>query len=314
MGRLLIAVVFVVLFVGVGEAPGRDAAVRLRITPGSVKAGGRVLVSANVSQLGAACDGTIRHASKIVTLRPKRAVRHALSWKAKIPATAPTGQWTARVACAHAGSATAKLVVTPRTPPTVPAKIIVVKSGVSARTVAGVTHAGWGVVLKNVSPDEDAMDVDVTLRFIDASGTNLRFATRDYEGVPADATYYLGGDETFQGNAPTRVEVTSVQVGFHIATTLHRLAPVADIHENDDATSARVQGNFENPYDRTLSNVALVTAVCFDAAGNVIGGGGSVLAASVAPGTHRDFDIPVLSLQRSQIASAQVSVEPHFFR
>jgi hypothetical protein len=313
MGRFLTAFVLVALVAGVAEAPGRDDAVRLRVAPTSVRAGGKVLVSANVSPTGSLCGGTIGHGSKRVKLRSKKARSHSVSWKAAIPVSAPVGKWTVRVACARAGSATATLVVAARVAPTVPGKIVVVKSGLSTRTSSGTTYASWGVVLQNVSPDEDARDVDVTIHYVDAAGASLRFTTEDYEAIPASATYYLGGEDTFQGNPPARIAVTSVQIGFNVKKALGRLAPVADIHESDDATSAHVLGNFENPYDRTLSSVAVVTTVCFDAAGNVIGGGQAFVNDAVAPGSRATFDVPVVSLHQSQIASAQVSVEPHFF-
>jgi hypothetical protein len=45
--------------------------------------------------------------------------------------------------------------------------------------------------------------------------------------------------------------------------------------------------------------------------GNVIGGGGDYLDAPVPPGGRVGFDVPTDALSASQVASAQVSVEPY---
>jgi hypothetical protein len=55
-----------------------------------------------------------------------------------------------------------------------------------------------------------------------------------------------------------------------------------------------------------------VTVICFDASGNVIGGGNSTLQDSVPPGGRGDFDVTIYALDASQIASAQASVQPLF--
>src|SRR5206468_9390774 len=97
----------------------------------------------------------------------------------------------------------------------------------STRNSSGTTYAGWGVVLRNVSPDEDALDVDVTLNFLNAAGQTVRFSTEDYEAIPAGSTYYVGGYDTFSSaNPPTRIEVAYVQMGTYATKSIGGFAPV----------------------------------------------------------------------------------------
>jgi len=107
----------------------------------------------------------------------------------------------------------------------------------------------------------------------------------------------------------TRLEV-NVQAGGHQKRLIGTLPPVANIRTSDSFGSLDVIGEFSNPYTQTMSSLARITAVCFDAAGNVIGGGRSYPQAAVPPGGRIGFSVSVEGLSASQIASAQVSVEP----
>lgn len=319
-----ICVVLFALLIGGLDASARSAALRLRVAPSRINAGGSVLVIAGVSPARALCSGTVSHAPKTFKLAARKALGGAVSWTAKIPSTAPGGMWTVRVACAHAGSATAHFFVTaqppppPPPPPTIPAKVVVVKAGLSSGpgSFKDETAISWGVVLQNASPDEDALDVELTLNFIDANGLTVRSRTTftGYD-IPAGATYYVG-DYYVQSSTvatPVRLDVASVQIGKHQRKSIGGLPQVANVRASDFATGyAHVQGDFGNPYGKTISSAAPVTVVAFDAAGNVIGGGTGNPNASVTPGARTGFDVSIRSLIASQIASVQVSVAPVF--
>ena len=318
---LAVASLVFALGVGASNAFGQSAAVRIRITPTSLTAGETVVVAVAVRPSGVRCTGALSRAQTTVKLVAKRGRGGAVSWRSKIPAMAPGGTWTARVACGNAGSATAHFSVKARPappPPITPAKIVVLKFGETTRrptcSNACPAYASWGVVLQNVSPDEDALDVTLDLNFLDAKGLIIEATSQRYEIVPAGATFYAGDDETFSstGSLPVRLEVAAVRIGWHQKKSFGGLPPVANVRTSEDAGGTLVLGDFGNLYTRTIANyVTKVTAVCFDASGNVIGGGRGSPNAPVAPGGRTGFGVSIRALSSAQIASAQVSVEPY---
>jgi hypothetical protein len=416
MGRFAAACLIFGLMVGGTEALGSTANVRVHVAPTSVRAGATVVVSASVSPASARCSGAISHAPKTVKLAARKALRGAVKWTAKIPATAPGGRWTVRVSCADSGSAAARLSVTPNDftisakadslnivqgangtssislafrsgsrqaislsasgqpagatisfspssvnvddsyerstsatmtvnvsastgsgsyPITVkgtgigathtttvvlkvliPAKVVAVKSGLSSRVGCSYCYISYGIVLENVSPDEDAKSVTVTLNFLDANGLIVRSTSGDVGPIPAGTKYYWGGYITFIPSStsplPVRLDLASAKINEHQPKAIGGLPPVSNISVTDNSGNAHVLGEFTNPYTGTISRFADVTAVCFDAAGNVIGGGSGNPNASVTPGGRTGFDVTIEALSASQIASAQVSVEPYF--
>jgi hypothetical protein len=313
MGRIVAALVLSVLVLGATDALAQSETVRIRVAPKSVTAGDKLFVTAAVRPVSATCTATLSRASSVLKLRARRTVIGVVNWAAKIPTTAKAGTWTARVACGKAGSTSARFTVkarTPPPPPTIPAKVVVVKSGVSSSTSFGFTEIGYGIVLQNVSPDEDALRVEVTINFLDNAGLIIRSTSDTYEAIPAGVTYYAGGRYSYSGSTrPARLEVI-VQTGDHQKKSLGALPPTSNIRISDTSTSAHVLGEFQNPYTKTMSDIARITAVCFDGAGNVIGGGYTYPQASVTPGGRIGFDISIDGLHAAQIASAQVSVEP----
>ena len=67
------------------------------------------------------------------------------------------------------------------------------------------------MVLQNISPDEDAFDVEVLVNILDGGGRILKSETDTYEEIPAGVTYYGGGDSIFTGTL-ARLEIR-VNVG-----------------------------------------------------------------------------------------------------
>ena len=170
--------------------------------------------------------------------------------------------------------------------------------------------AGYGVVLQNASPDEDALDVEMTVNLVDAADRILESDSQTIAAIPAATTYYAGGEAIWDGSTPAaRVEV-SVRVGDRQKKKIQILPPVANVRVSSDLFGTDVLGEFSNPYSQSMSSLARITAVCFDAAGNVIGGGRSYPEGSVPPGGRIGFDVSLEGLEATQIASAQVSVEP----
>jgi uncharacterized membrane protein len=196
----------------------------------------------------------------------------------------------------------------------VPANIVALKSGLSSRTgcTGCDTNVSYGIVLQNTSPDEDARNVTLTVNFLDTNGLIVHASTlSDIGPIPAGATYYYGGGYSENGEGlPVRLEVASAQVTERQPSAIGDFPPVSNVSVTDISGIAHVGGEVTNPYTWTIPDYVDVTAVCFDASGNVIGGGGGKLNASITPGGRTGFDVPIESLTAAQIASVQVSVAP----
>src|SRR3954447_3390304 len=111
MKRILFLVVLLLAGTGVSSVLGATSAVRVRVAPTAVTAGQSVVVAAGVSRSGAWCAASLSHGAATIKLSSKKAVAGAASWRAKLPATAAGGTWTARVACAGSSAATARFTV-----------------------------------------------------------------------------------------------------------------------------------------------------------------------------------------------------------
>jgi hypothetical protein len=192
----------------------------------------------------------------------------------------------------------------------IPANVVVEKSGIAARLSSiGSWFGGFGIVLRNVSPDEDALDVQVTVNILDAGGRIVKTEVEYFIAIPAGMTYYAGGETIYEGAQPARLEVrTSVRE--RQKKSIPALPTVQNVRVTEGFLGAELAGEVVNPYTRPLSDLARITFACFDAAGNVIGGGYTFSDADVPPGSRIGFDTFIEGLSAAQIASVQVSVEP----
>jgi hypothetical protein len=172
-------------------------------------------------------------------------------------------------------------------------------------------------------PDKDALNVRVRVNILDEGGQILRSESDSYQAIPAGVTYYAGGDAIFSGT-PARLVVT-VQTESSQKKAGILLPPVSNVRVTEDFLGTSVVGEVMNPYppslsytnsSRSLSHWARLTVVCFDGAGNVIGGAEGVRpdAGNLPAGERMGFDISLKGLSASQVASVQVSVEPRYTR
>jgi hypothetical protein len=166
----------------------------------------------------------------------------------------------------------------------------------------------YGVVLRNVSPVEDALDVSVTTNFVDASGTILKTESETMNVIPASTTYYLGGNTYPEsGSRVARLE-TDVTVGDR-ASASYSLPKVSHVRlVNEEYIGLSVHGQVENTLDSPLSDFARISAVVFDSRGRVVGGGFTYLDAPLAPGRRAAFDASI-DAAPSTTTRARVSVE-----
>ncbi len=269
----------------------------------SVTGGGKVTSIPH----GISCPPTC-HASFVSGSRVRLSTRAKAGWK--------FANWLR--GCKGAGGCSVKLstaksvraVFSKLPPPPLPANVVLQKSGFSFTTDSGITDLGYGLVLQNTSPDEDALNVAITVNVVDASNVIIESDSNTIQAIPASSTYYFG-DEMFPNGpaTPAGLQVV-IQTGSQALKSL-ALPPVANVRLTDYILGGtEIDGEFSNPFQKPISGVARITGVIFDSAGNVIGGGFTFPNADVPPGSRIGFSIGVSSVQPVRAASAQVSVEP----
>ena len=317
---LSLATLAAVVIVGFGAhaaaAPVAEqsiAKVRVVQVAGRVQQGGIARVVLAVSPRGVRCLLTVRAPTGRVAIRSSRtaaAGRASFVWT--VGAAAIPGRWRVAVACGRAGRASTSFLVVrraqPPPPPPPSATVVVEKSGFSFEDTTTTRSVGYGVVLANTSTDQDAGNLTVNVNVLDASARVLTGESNTILVIPAASRYYLGS-EVFV----TLAEVpASLEIRVTIGESRPRgavLPPVANVRVIDDS-GTRVEGELTNPFTQELSSFARITAVVFDAAGNVAGGGFSFPDAAVPPGGRAGFSVRVFGVPISRAASAEVSVEP----
>ena len=160
--------------------------------------------------------------------------------------------------------------------------------------------------MQNVSPDEDALDVEVIVNVLDASGRILETDSNTYGAIPAGATYYGGGDAMMTAHAPVPPGSTNPRWVEDSARRASDCLRSRTFVLPKTSSGANVLGEVMNASTRSLSSLARITIVCFDAGGNVIGGGSTFPPGSsdIPPGARFAFDASIEGLSALQIASA----------
>jgi hypothetical protein len=299
-------------------APTTHAAARnvlITSLPASVTQGGTEHVNALVVG-GPLCTLSVRYADgKPHTLGKQSAAVFHVAWTWRVPPTAPPGAAHLSLACGRAGQAIGSFTVRKRhVPSQPPAQVVATKTG-----LAQVPHAAddgtdisYGIVLVNESSADDALDIQVGVNLLDSAKRVVGSDTRSIVAIPAGGTYYLGGAFVTHD----RTAVTSVQpiirVGAGKAKSI-RAPAVSNIRisEHNADSGAYVDGQVTNEASATLSSDATVSAVFFDAAGRVIGGGTTVPPFALPPGAAAAWEIST-PVEADAIASVRASVEPRY--
>jgi hypothetical protein len=230
-------------------------------------------------------------------------------WRFRIPADAAPGRAQLRVACAGGAASRSLLIVGS----IIPARIDVVKDGWSVRAQQFGSSASYGVILKNASPSQDALRVYAIVNFVGPDNRLVGTASTTVPGIPAGQQYALGGQLQFPGGVPpiARLEIV-VQIGQRAANklrqpTITNLVVAPSVFEPQWVGA--VEGEVSNDaLDAELQNTQL-SAVVFDGAGNVIGGGSGFAFGSLPPAAREFFKIQtgLSSIQFSRASGAMVS-------
>jgi hypothetical protein len=236
------------------------------------------------------------------------------SWTWQVPDTTAAGIARVTVSCGRLGRATRTMLIVGSL---IPPKIEVVSSGFSIRTRPIGTNVSWGLVLKNTSPNADALKVYLLLNFVLADNRALGTQTTDIDTIGAGSLFYVGGELTFPEAAPiVRLEPV-IQVGAHqrklaFFPTISTIVVERDLF--DPGWVGAVSGQLVNDDPPWIFDHATVYAVVFDAAGNILGGGSGFAFGRLPPGTRQVFKassgfdpIPL-----DKAAYALVSTEPTY--
>ena len=275
-----------------------------------------VVLKVTVSKPKASCSVRVRYADGALQkgLKPAHAVSGRVTWKWRVPATAAPGTAHVSVACGAAGSLERQfqVVTKQRSAP----KLTIVKQGFTLRyKPTGSSTASFGVILRNESSGEDAVNVNVLVNFVSPGNVVVGSVSKTIPLVSAARTYNYGGSLDWQGYPSVARIETVVTVSAHSPThpRFPDLANVAIVGSPyDPGFVGEIDGELRNADKRwTLGNTNL-SIVVLDAAGNVIGGGTGSSFAPVAPGARILFKAQngFGALKLEQAASALVTTEP----
>jgi len=169
---------------------------------------------------------------------------------------------------------------------------------------------GYGLVLKNQSAKEDALDVEVTINLLDRSGTIVATEAERINVIPAGGTFYLGGASYATGEKAVKIEpIVAVGSSDSAQWSLPKVSRVRLVEQ--EYLGLSVKGQVENTLDQPLSQIAKIGVVVFDKRGNVVGGGFTFLDADLPPGRSASFDAGngVNAIPPRKAAKASASVD-----
>ncbi len=284
----LTAVAAAAIFAGSASAQSTD--VGFTLLPKKVVQGEDARVAVSVRPSGTRCTLNVRYQGGTQQRGLGAAIatggRAAWTWHVPIDVQAGPAQTTVR--CARAGAVTRLLLIVGRL---IEPKITVTKQGFTTRANPGAgTRLSYGLILHNDSPERDAMNISVQTNFVMGDNNLLGTDSQHISGIPAGSDYALGRMINFTGSAPiTRLEVV-IQVEKYQPRTLHN-PTLANIHLVPGLFDSSWLGTIEGELQNTDLNLSLqsadLSAVIFDAAGNVIGGGSGFAFQTLPPGARQ---------------------------
>jgi hypothetical protein len=297
-----------------GSATARASSLRFSFLPARALQGGDVAVRVAVRPRSARCSLVVRYQGGGVQsgLAAVRAKNGVAEWRWTVPLDTQAGLARVTASCGGAGRITGKVLVVGQL---IPVKVDVVKRGFSIRPLPySGTSVSYGLILHNESKNQDAMNVNVLVNFVMADNKLLGSESTSITQISAGADYALGDELTFPGAAPIdRLEVV-VQVGSHAlqgtlppATANLRVLP----DPYDPGWVGSVEGELINDKPNLSLWNARLSAVVFDAAGNILGGGSGYAFQALPPGTREFIKITsgLKAIPITLAASAVVSID-----
>ena len=308
------ALAAVAVLVAVSPAAARGNGIRLAFAPQHAVEGRDARIAVTVRPARAACTLRVRYRDGSYQPGLKRVVARAgrAAWTWTVPTNVQAGEATATVRCGRAGTLTRSLLVVGRL---VAPKIVVSNSGFSTKVVGTGTSLSYGLVLHNTSSTQDATKVTVQTNFVEPDDHLIGTDTHTVALIRAGTDYYYGASVSFPGSAPVaRLEVVLQANGF-VSDQSH-MPTLANIHlvpsPYQPAWLGSVEGEIQNTDPSLSLQTASLSAVVFDSAGKILGGGNGGIYGNLPPGTREflKFDGGVDVIPTADAASVQVSVTP----
>jgi hypothetical protein len=272
------------------DASARVEAIRFVSAPRAALQGKEARIVIRTSGRSGVCRLSVRYAdgaTELIGLATATAGR--VTWTWRVGEVAAAGKARLYASCTGAGSAARSVTVVGTL---VPPKIVVADQGFSVRPKGSSTSVSFGVMLRNESPNADALQVYVLVNFVMADGHLIGSKADTIEAIPAGRTHAHGDSLSFPGAAPVvRLEVV-IKVGGRQRRIIH--VPVASnvrvVPDRYDATwVGEVNGEIINDHPQLNLQRTELSTVVFDAAGNVLGGGTGSASALLPPGTRQAF-------------------------
>ncbi|MDQ3068080.1 MAG: hypothetical protein M3R12_13175 [Actinomycetota bacterium] len=288
------------------------ASLRFGFVPQRAFQGQPASLSVVVRPTGVRCAASVRYADRSLQKLPTVVARAGkAAWRWQIPAKAKLGSATATVSCGRAGASSRSFAVVG--PPSAPAKVVIGKNGFSQRVRSTSRSVSYGIELANPSPENDALDVDVLVNFVDATNRVVDTDTVSVDAIAAGSRYYLGGSTSIPDASPvSKLEIVT-RIGGQAPK--RKLGPAfADVivqaQKGDPAWVGAVVGQVENDHPTMLLRRTQISTVIYDSAGEVIGGSTGGSSGGLLPGVRAYFQASsgVSSIPFDRVASASVSV------
>jgi len=299
-----------------GAASARSTGIGFTLLPKHALQGDNVQIAVSVRPAGVRCTLIVRYqdGTPQAGITPAVAAGGRASWTWHVPTNVQAGAARATVRCARAGSASRTLVIVGRL---VAPRITVKQQGFSVRpnSFGSGTRLSYGLILHNESGQRDARSVTVQTNFVLADDHLLGTDTQRVDGIAAGSDYALGTTVSFPGAAPiVRLEVV-IQVASFAAPSLH-FPTLANIHIVpqlfDPTWMGTIEGELQNTDPVLILRSAQLSAVVFDSAGNILGGGIGYASQTLPPGARQFLQIAngfdVIPVERA--ATTMISMTP----
>jgi hypothetical protein len=302
--------------VAAGSAVARPSAVGFGVAPSRVLQGSFATLSVTVRPAGALCSLTVRYADGGTqpSLKAAKATSGRVSWRWRVAQAAGAGVAQATVKCGRAGTARKSILVVGQI---AAPKVSVQQDGFSIRKRSSSAGITYGIVLANDSAQLDALDVSVLVNFVDAANRVVGTKTDRVSVIGAQSTFALGGNLTF----PAAAIVDRLETVIRVSSQRERsLRPPAHANlrilanQYDPEWTGSIEGEIINDRpDHYLRRVGL-SAVVFDAGGNVVGGTTGYASALLPPGARQFYKLTsgLSNVPLDKAASAQLSLVPEY--
>jgi hypothetical protein len=271
--------------------------------------------SVSVASKSASCALNVRYSdgAKQAGLFGAKDASGRVTWKWTLPQLTAPGPALLTARCGRSTGSRKITVVGSLIPP----KILVKKSGWSVRTRAFVgSTVSYGVLLRNTSPNVNAMNVNVQVNFVLANSKLIGTATKQIPSIGAGETYNFADQLAFPGDAPiAKLEFVILVAAREKAQKtpgpgLDNIAVIPSQFE--PAWTGWVQGEVVNVHTKLMLRSTSLSAVLFDAGGNVLGGATGAAFNPLPPGTRQVFKLTsgLDAIPFAKVASVAISATP----